>query len=123
MTELLLLEDDDQLRTLLTYRFEQDGYEVIPFENGRECWTYLTNCESVPAVLLFDVMVPGIDGFGLLKRVRADDRLAGVPVLLLTARGREADVLRGFDLGADDYVTKPFSPAAVVARVERLLPR
>ena len=117
---VLLLEDDDSLRRLLTQKLESSGYETTALSDGRECWAFL-NDEEPPDLVLLDVMVPGLDGFRLLGRIRNDDRLADVPVIVLTARGREEDIVKGFDLGADDYVTKPFSPAALVARVRRLL--
>ena len=117
---VLLLEDDDSLRRLLTRKLESSGYETTALSDGRECWAFL-NDEETPDLVLLDVMVPGLDGFRLLGRIRNDDRLADVPVIVLTARDREEDIVKGFDLGADDYVTKPFSPAALVARVRRLL--
>ena len=119
-SHVLLLEDDDSLRRLLTHKLESCGYETTALADGRECWSVLT-AEETPDLVLLDVMVPGLDGFRLLGRIRNDDRLADVPIIVLTARSREEDVLKGFDLGADDYVTKPFSPAALVARVRRLL--
>ena len=117
---VLLLEDDDSLRRLLTHKLESSGYETTALSDGRKCWAFL-NDEETPDLVLLDVMVPGLDGFRLLGRIRNDDRLADVPVIVLTARDREEDIVKGFDLGADDYVTKPFSPAALVARVRRLL--
>jgi DNA-binding response OmpR family regulator len=72
-------------------------------------------------VVVLDVMMPRMDGFQVLERIREDDALAGVPVLMLTARSREEDVVEGFERGATDYVTKPFSPSEVVARIERLI--
>ena len=117
---VLLLEDDDSLRRLLTHKLESSGYETTALSDGRECWAFL-NDEEPPDLVLLDVMVPGLDGFRLLGRIRNDDRLEDVPVIVLTARGREEDIVKGFDLGADDYVTKPFSPATLVARVRRLL--
>ncbi|WP_440770958.1 response regulator transcription factor [Natronorubrum sp. DTA28] len=117
---ILLLEDDDSLRDLLAHKLESSGYETTALANGRECWSFLATGEA-PDLVLLDVMVPGLDGFRVLGRIRNDDRLEGVPVIVLSSRGRQADVRRGFDLGADDYVTKPFSPAALVARVRRVL--
>ncbi|MXV64618.1 response regulator [Natronorubrum sp. JWXQ-INN-674] len=117
---VLLLEDDDSLRRLLTHKLESSGYETTALADGRKCWTFLTN-EAPPDLVLLDVMVPGLDGFRLLGRMRNDERLADVPVIVLTSRSREEDVAKGFDLGADDYVTKPFSPTSLVARVRRML--
>lgn len=119
-THVLVLEDDDSLRRLLEHKLESSGYETTALADGRKCWSFLTD-EEPPDLVLLDVMVPGLDGFRLLGRIRNDDRLADVPVVVLSARDREEDVLRGYDLGADDYVTKPFSPSALVARVRRLL--
>ena len=117
---VLLLEDDDSLRELLVHKLESSGYETTALADGRECWSFLATGEP-PDLVLLDVMVPGLDGFRVLGRIRNDDQLEGVPIIVLSSRGRQADVRRGFDLGADDYVTKPFSPAALVARVRRLL--
>ena len=117
---VVVLEDDDSLRRLLGYKLEANGFETTTLSDGRECWARLT-AEPPPELVLADVMVPGLNGFRLLERIRADERLADVPVVLLTARGREEDVLRGFELGADDYVTKPFSPSVLVARLRRLV--
>ncbi|QSX00373.1 response regulator transcription factor [Haloterrigena alkaliphila] len=119
-SHVLLLEDDDSLRRLLTHKLESSGYETTALADGRECWSFLTN-EAPPDLVLLDVMVPGLDGFRLLGRIRNDDRLADVPVIVLTARSREEDAAKGFDLGADDYVMKPFSPSALVARVRRAI--
>lgn len=119
-THVLLLEDDDSLRRMLVHKLESSGYETTALANGRECWSFLATGEP-PDLVLLDVMVPGLDGFRVLGRIRNDDRLESVPIIVLSSRGRQADVRRGFDLGADDYVTKPFSPAALVARVRRLL--
>ena len=117
---VLLLEDDDSLRKLLEDKLESSGYETTALADGRECWSFLATGEP-PDLVLLDVMVPGLDGFRVLGRIRNDDRLEGVPIIVLSSRGRQADVRRGFDLGAEDYVTKPFSPAALVAKVRRLL--
>ncbi|WP_440763378.1 response regulator transcription factor [Natronorubrum sp. DTA7] len=117
---VLLLEDDDSLRELLVHKLESSGYETTALADGRECWSFLSTGEP-PDLALLDVMVPGLDGFRVLGRIRNDDRLEGVPIIVLSSRGRQADVRRGFDLGADDYVTKPFSPTALVARVRQLL--
>lgn len=117
---VLLLEDDDSLRRLLRQKLEASGYETTALADGRECWAYLST-EEPPDLVLLDVMVPGLDGFRLLGRIRNDDRLEDVPVVVVSARDREEDVLEGYDLGADDYVTKPFSPSALVARIRQLL--
>ncbi len=117
---VLLLEDDDSLRKLLEDKLESSGYETTALADGRECWSFLATGEP-PDLVLLDVMVPGLDGFRVLGRIRNDDRLEGVPIIVLSSRGRQADVRRGFDLGAEDYVTKPFSPAALVAKVRSLL--
>ncbi|ELY41879.1 response regulator transcription factor [Natronorubrum tibetense] len=117
---VLLLEDDDSLRKLLENKLESSGYETTALADGRECWSFLATGEP-PDLVLLDVMVPGLDGFRVLGRIRNDDRLEGVPIIVLSSRGQQADVRRGFDLGAEDYVTKPFSPAALVAKVRSLL--
>ncbi|MBT8404439.1 MAG: response regulator [Gemmatimonadetes bacterium] len=116
---VLLVEDDPVTATLVNHRLTKDGFEVEHFEDGEEA---LEAARSRAFALgLFDVKLGGMDGFELLQRVRALEHFRGVPILMLTSMGKEADVVRGFDLGADDYVLKPFSPVELVARINRLL--
>ncbi|MEM4780248.1 MAG: response regulator [Halalkalicoccus sp.] len=117
----VLAEDDEDIRQLLSFKLDRSGFEVEGFEDGQACLDHLHGRDELPAVVVLDVMMPRMDGFQVLERIREDDALADVPVLMLTARSREEDVVEGFERGATDYVTKPFSPSEVVARIERLI--
>ncbi|WP_440772197.1 response regulator transcription factor [Natronorubrum sp. DTA28] len=118
---VLVVEDDEQISEILSYRLEIADYEVTVIDDGDDCWAYLEETDELPDAMLLDVMLPGIDGFGVLRRLQRTDRYDGMPVILITGRGLEDDVIQGFDLGADDYIVKPFSPSEVVARLNRLL--
>lgn len=118
---ILVVEDDNQILEILSYRLEIEGYEVTTIGDGDDCWEYLESVDELPDAMLLDIMLPGIDGFGLLRRFEKDERYDGLPIVLITGRGLEDDVVEGFNLGADDYVVKPFSPSEVVARLGRLL--
>ncbi|ELZ69337.1 DNA-binding response regulator [Haloferax sp. Atlit-12N] len=119
---ILIAEDDEPMRQMIVETLS--AYDVVPVEDGEAAWAYLTDDDAPdPALAIFDVMMPELDGFGTLERLRGadDDDLASLPVVVLTSRGREADVLRALDLDATDFVTKPFRPFELRARVERIL--
>lgn len=120
MSHILVVEDDEDLSDMLSYKLGSEGYDVTIHSDGTEAWGHLEDAEEPPDIVLLDVMLPGLDGFALLKRIRDEPELEETPVVLLTGRGKEEDVVRGLELGADDYVTKPFSPSALVARIRRL---
>jgi len=114
--EIVTADDDETIRELVTFKLDSGDRNVTAFENGRECWAYLESAEP-PDLIVLDVMMPGLTGLQVLERVRNDERLASVPVIMLTSRGQEEHVVEGFDRGATDYMTKPFSPNELVARV------
>ncbi len=119
---LVLAADDDPLiRELIQFRLERSGYEVVTVEDGEAALA--AAFERRPALVILDVMMPKLDGYEVTRRLRADERTAKLPVILLTARAQEADVSAGFDAGADDYLTKPFSPKELRARVQAILGR
>lgn len=117
--KILIADDDPLVTTVVTQRLGNDGFEVIHYPDGEAA---LAGSDD-PSVELFllDVQMPNMDGFQLLERLRKKPSLAKKPVMMLTSLGNEADVVRGLELGADDYVTKPFSPVELAARVRRLL--
>lgn len=118
---ILVADDEEDVRELVTYRLTRSGYEVIEAQDGQEAFELAT--ERAPDLMVLDVMMPRVDGYELTRRVRAEDSLRSVPVILLTARSQETDVSRGFEVGADDYLRKPFNPDELVARVRAVLGR
>ena len=118
---LLLVEDDRALADLVTFHFDRAGYSITRTGDGEEA---LLLAEEVnPDVVLLDWMVEGISGIEVCRRLRRRPSTANLPIIMLTARGEESDRIRGFETGADDYVTKPFSPRELVARVAAVLRR
>lgn len=116
--EVVAADDDEIIRETVEFKLTSQGWDVTSFENGRECWEYLESTSSDPPdVVVLDVMMPGLSGLQVLQRIRDDESLSSIPVLLLTSRGREEHVVEGFDRGATDYLTKPFSPTELVARI------
>jgi DNA-binding response OmpR family regulator len=116
---VLVVEDDRVTATLLHHRLVRDGFEVMDFLNGEDAFHWASDSDFDLAIL--DVKVPGMDGFELLERLRAIPRLDATPIVMLTGLGREADIVRGLGLGANDYMLKPFSPTELLARVRRLV--
>src|SRR5512134_238643 len=115
---ILLVDDEDSIQTLLTFPLERDGYRVVPALDGEEALRRFAE-EDVDLVVL-DVMLPRLDGLEVCKRLRAE---SNVPIIMLTARGEELDKVLGLELGADDYITKPFSIREFRSRVRALLRR
>ena len=118
---LLLIEDDVALAKLLEFRFRGEGYEVETTGDGDEA--LILASERTPDLVVLDWMIEGTSGIEVCRRLRRDKRTAGVPIIMLTARDTEEDRIRGLDMGADDYLTKPFSPRELVARVGAILRR
>ncbi len=116
---VLLIEDDPSSVRLVSYTLEQEGYEVLTATNGLEGLKKVR--EEAPDLLVLDVMLPGLDGFEVCRRLRADEQTAGLPVLMLSAKAQEIDKTTGLKVGADDYLAKPADPSEIVARVANLL--
>jgi len=119
--KLLLVEDDKALAELLVWHFERQGFQVRRTADGEEA--LLLAEEEVPDIVVLDWMIEGVSGIEVCRRLRRRPATANLPIIMLTARGEEADRIRGLETGADDYVTKPFSPAELVARVNAVLRR
>lgn len=115
---VLVVDDEANIRDLVSQYLRRDGFDVVQASSGEEALTAIGR--SMPDLVILDVRLPGIDGFETLREIR---RTSDVYVLMLTARSEEADTLIGLEVGADDYVTKPFSPREVAARVRTLLRR
>ncbi|MBL8763327.1 MAG: response regulator transcription factor [Phycisphaerae bacterium] len=118
---IIVAEDEADLAEVLVYNLSRAGYLARAFRDGPSAWVKIR--ESRPDAVILDRMLPGLTGDEIARRVRADPRTNSIPVLMLTAKSSEADQLTGFNLGADDYVTKPFSLKVVLARLESLLRR
>ncbi|CAG4972538.1 response regulator transcription factor [Novilysobacter luteus] len=118
---LLMVEDEEDIAFILRFLLERNGYQVDHAADGRVALEWLAG--EVPEIVLMDIMLPYHDGIELVERLRATPGWQSVPVLMLSAKAREADIVRALELGADDYVTKPFQPEEVLARIRRLLRR
>ena len=117
--KIVLAEDEPQIARLIEFKLEKEGYEVTWKENGEEALKAIKT--DKPDLILLDVMMPVMDGYEVLRRLKEDENLKSIPVVMLTARAQERDVVKGIDLGAEDYITKPFHPAELLARVKRIL--
>ena len=118
MSVLLVVDDELNIRELIAKYAKFAGYEVVEAENGFDAIEKAKGCS--PDAIIMDVMMPGLDGFGAVKEIK---KFSNAPVIMLSARGEEYDKLYGFELGVDDYVTKPFSPREVMARVAAIVKR
>jgi len=118
---VLVADDDPDILDLVTFRLDRAGYEVVQARDGQEALD--AALERTPDLCVLDVMMPRLDGYEVTRRLREESTTRSVPIILLTARAQEADVQRGFESGATDYVKKPFSPQELRARVEALLAR
>src|SRR5690606_19473396 len=119
--KILIVEDEPAMVELLRYNLESEGFDVVSAHDGEE--GLLAVEEEQPDLLLLDWMLPGVSGIELCRRIRRDGKNSALPIIMITARGEEHDRVRGLDIGADDYVTKPFSPAELMARIRALLRR
>jgi DNA-binding response OmpR family regulator len=121
MTSALVVDDDPDVCDLVRYKLEQSGFDVRRASDGDQA---LREVEAeIPDLVLLDIMMPGMSGLEVLERWRANGATEKLPVIMLTAKAQENDVERGFELGADDYVIKPFSPRELARRVTAVLSR
>lgn len=116
--KILIAEDDEDIIGLLTLYLEKENYEVIPANNGEEALKIVQSTKT--SVVILDIMMPKLNGYELTKKIR---EMGTVPILILSARNLDSDKILGLDLGADDYLTKPFNPLEVIARVKSLIRR
>lgn len=115
------VEDDADIRDIEVYALNAAGFKTRAFEDGYSCWEYMK--KERPNLILLDVMLPGMDGIELLQKIKESVEYTRIPVIMATARGQEYDRIRGLELGADDYIVKPFSVMEMVARVRAVLRR
>ena len=121
MQKIFIVEDDDNIRDMVLYAFSSTEFAAEGFADGESFWNALEH--ATPSLLLLDIMLPGEDGITILKRLKQSPKHKALPVIMLTAKGAEYDRIKGFDLGADDYITKPFSVLEVISRVRAVLRR
>ncbi len=118
---ILVVEDDDDIQELLEYNLKKSGYHVVCAVSGEEGLDVVR--EQTPDLIVLDLMLPGLDGLETCRILKGAATTRSIPVIILTAKGEEEDIIAGFEAGADDYVTKPFSPAVLTARVGAVLRR
>jgi two-component system phosphate regulon response regulator PhoB len=118
---ILAVEDEEDIQELVRYNLEKEGYSVTVTASGEDGLRLART--SAPSLILLDLMLPGIDGLEVCRTLKADPKAQHIPIVMLTAKGEESDIVTGLELGADDYVTKPFSPRILIARVRAVLRR
>ncbi len=121
MSTILVVEDQEEIAALLRFKLKNSGYEVVLAENGK--LGLETARSNPPDLIILDVMMPVMNGLETLKELKGDPILKSVPVIMMTAQSTEPEIVRGLELGADDYITKPFRPQEFVARVKAVLSR
>lgn len=121
MRKIYLVEDDDNIRDMVVYALNSAGFAAIGVANGGAFWALAQ--KELPSLALLDIMLPGDDGLAILKALKQSEKYRQVPVIMLTAKGTEFDRVVGLDLGADDYLTKPFSVMELIARIRAVLRR
>jgi two-component system, OmpR family, alkaline phosphatase synthesis response regulator PhoP len=118
---ILIIEDEKDIRTMLSYALNKEGYEVVEADNGAVGLRRVREYEI--SLVILDLMLPEIDGLEVCRRMKSDPKTAKIPIIMVTARGEESDVVAGLELGAEDYVVKPFSIKVLIARLRAVLRR
>ena len=118
---VLVVDDERDILELVKYNLDKEGYRVTVVASGEDALA--ATRAKMPDLIVLDLMLPGVDGLEVCRRLKSDSKTRGIPIVMLTAKGSEADVVAGLELGASDYVTKPFSPRELVARVRAVLRR
>ena len=120
-TRILVVDDEPDILALVQYNLSRAQYDVVGVASGEEALAQVRT--TPPSLVVLDLMLPGVDGLEVCKALKRDTRTAAIPIVILTARGDEADIVAGLELGADDYLTKPFSPRVLLARIRAVLRR
>jgi two-component system alkaline phosphatase synthesis response regulator PhoP len=118
---ILVVDDEEDILELVRYNLQREGYQVVVAGSGEEAIKLVR--QQIPDLIVLDLMLPGMDGLAVARHLKTDARCRQIPIVMLTAKGEEADVVAGLELGAEDYVTKPFSPRILTARVRAVLRR
>jgi len=117
------VEDDENIRELVIYALTSSGFDVAGFECGDVFFDALNKCVDLPSLLLLDIMLPGEDGLSILKKLRNDHRYKALPIIMLSAKNSEFDKVKGLDMGADDYIAKPFGVMELISRINAAIRR
>ncbi len=118
---IVVVEDEHDILELVAYNLEKEGYKVVPCNSGEEAIKNATRL--IPDLILLDLMLPGVDGLNVCRRLKEREETKHIPIIMLTAKSEESDVVVGLELGADDYICKPFSPKILIARIRAALRR
>lgn len=118
---ILIADEDTDLLQLLAFNFESEGFDTVTCEDGAEALAHLEETDALPDAIIFELLMPDVDGMELLHRRRDSERLSAIPAIVLTGVDDEESLEKAYELGADDYVTKPFSPNALITRVQHLI--
>lgn len=116
---VILAEDDRTIARLIIFKLEKEGFKVIHFLNGEGVVD--TVSKILPDIVILDVMMPIQDGISILKEIKANPKTKHIPVVILSAKGQEKDIIKGMEIGASDYISKPFSPSELIVRIKRIL--
>ncbi|HEU4566675.1 MAG TPA: response regulator [Marmoricola sp.] len=121
MARIVIADDDADIRELVVFKLRHSGHDVVPVGDGAAA---VEACRAEkPDLVILDVMMPGMSGLEAARTLRSDDTMAGLPIIMLTARAQESDIEQGLEAGADDYIVKPFSPRELASRVDAVLAR
>lgn len=118
---ILVVDDEEDILELICFHLHREGYQVAKAATGEEAWTQIN--KSAIDLMILDLMLPGMDGLELTRRLKVNESTRAIPIIMLSAKGEEADIVTGLELGADDYITKPFSPRVMIARVKAVFRR
>lgn len=121
MNKILVVEDEDSLRELIVFNLTKAGFDVVESENANDALIFIE--EITPDLIILDIMMPGLKGTQLLQLLKKSPKFSSIPVIIISARSSESDIVEGLELGADDYITKPFSMKVLIAKVKILLRR
>lgn len=121
MAKIVIVEDDPDICEILEYSLKREDFEVEVFHNGQKALAAIL--DNPPSLVLLDLMLPGKSGMEVARTIRTEEHTANLPIIMITARSEEMDILHGLEQGADDYITKPFRPKEVIARIKALLRR
>jgi two-component system phosphate regulon response regulator PhoB len=119
--KILIVEDEEDIQELVQYNLKKEGYQITGVVTGEEAIEQASSAR--PDLIILDLMLPGVDGLEVCRRLKGDPKTQHIPIVILTAKGEESDIVVGLELGADDYITKPFSPKVLLARLRAVLRR